>query len=198
MSSAVETKRVYRTFWVWDDTKEEAWLGEMSRRGYHLKSPGSFAYTFEQGPPAEMTYRLDFQSARTVPKKDREEYLALFKDAGWDLAGERYGWYYFRRPAEGDNPPEIFSDTESRISKHRRVLVALGFLLFILAVTLPPQFSPGRHGGRTVDVIYQSGLYVKLACMGILLYVTVRLALHIRRLKVHRPVGDVMGSTPGK
>lgn len=197
MSSAVETKRVFRAFWVWDDAKEEAWLGEMSRRGFHLKSPGSFTYTFEQGPPAEMTYRLDFQSARTVPKKDREEYISLFRNAGWQLAGERYGWYYFRRPSGLGPSQEIYTDPESRISKYRRVLAALCFFLLFFAVMAPSPLFPFHYRGRPVDAVYQAGALVKLACMGILLYITVRLALHIRSLKLHSRAKGPAASTAG-
>ena len=41
--------------------KEEAWLEEMSRKGWHLvKTPG-LNYTFEKGEPEERTYRIDFR-----------------------------------------------------------------------------------------------------------------------------------------
>jgi len=28
-----DTIRVFRWFWAWEDDREEAWLGEMARRG---------------------------------------------------------------------------------------------------------------------------------------------------------------------
>jgi len=41
-------------------------------------SPG-LVYRFEKSEPADLVYRMDFQSLR---KTDIKEYLGLFKDAG--------------------------------------------------------------------------------------------------------------------
>jgi hypothetical protein len=84
MAKNIFTK--FRWFWAWQDEKEEAWLGKMSKQGYHLSSinfPGF--YSFGKGEPREYIYRLDYQTFR---KKDRQEYLQLFKDAGWEYLGE--------------------------------------------------------------------------------------------------------------
>lgn len=97
MVPATEQK-IRKWFWAWEDEKEENWLREMSKQGYHLKEPlfiGS--YLFESGEPQEYIYRLDFMS---TPRKEQETYLQLFQDAGWEHVGSLGGWQYFRTRAE--------------------------------------------------------------------------------------------------
>ena len=71
----------FKWFWAWQDEKEEAWLHEMAKEGLHLQRmglPGS--YIFEVGEPRDDYYRMDFITDR----KDYQNYLQLFKDAGWE------------------------------------------------------------------------------------------------------------------
>ncbi len=101
----------------------QKWLSE----DYHLEGipfPGS--YQFQKGEPADYVYRLDYQSLRT---KDKDSYLQLFADAGWEKVGEMGGWVYFRYKVTNGDAPEIFSDLESKIGKYQRVLAYLAILL---------------------------------------------------------------------
>jgi len=128
------TTRKFRWFWAWQDELEETWLREMSKEGLHLASvrPGGI-YTLIPGPPQDTVYRLDFIS----PQKDKPAYLQLFSDAGWEHVGEMSGWQYFRRPFQGGDAPEIFSDAESKVEKYRRLLAFETLILIILVITIP-------------------------------------------------------------
>jgi hypothetical protein len=125
MDKATITK--FRWFWTWQDEKEESWLGEMSSRGYHL-SVVSFPgfYKFNGGQPRSYIYRLDYQP---YFKKDRDDYLQIFTDAGWEHIGEMNAWQYFRKEAVPGEQPEIFTDNESKINKYKRLL---GYLCIFL------------------------------------------------------------------
>ena len=116
------TLKQFHWFWAWDDEKEEAWLGEMARKGWHFKSvmvPGF--YTFESGEPRNDVYRLDF----FTNYRAKADYVQLFMDAGWDYMGEMGSWQYFRIEAnQGDNP-EIYSDNNSKMIKYRRIITVL-------------------------------------------------------------------------
>jgi hypothetical protein len=131
-----ETCWKFRRFWAWQDEREEAWLGEMSRNGRHLFEfgfPG--LYYFRKGEPKDYVYRLDFQTSRM---KDREAYLQLFRDAGWEHLGNMSAWECFRKEAGPGGKTEIFTDPESKIEKYQRVLRALVIffpILFILFST---------------------------------------------------------------
>jgi hypothetical protein len=117
--------RKTKLFWPWQDEQEEIWLEQMSLEGLHLKQARLLArYEFTQGQPQNYTYRLDFQDS--LKTKNKEEYLRLFTDAGWEYLGQMGGWQYFRkltRPGEGT---EIFTDPDTKIQKYKRYLTYLG------------------------------------------------------------------------
>jgi len=116
----------HRIFWAWQDEEEEAWLREMAQQGWHLLQPGFLGFfTFQQGEPSDMVYRLDYITS----KFDRADYLQLFKDSGWEFVGEMMGWQYFRKKARPGEDPQIFTDPESKIQKYRRLLAY--FIIFL-------------------------------------------------------------------
>ena len=129
-------------FWAWQDEQEEAWLREMSKSGLHLDAvtfPGS--YRFFEGEPEDYVYRLDYQALKT---KDKDSYLQLFEDAGWEQVGEMGGWVYFRIKSKSGETPEIYSDFESKSGKYQRIITYLAILLPIIFI-LRPDMS-GRYG----------------------------------------------------
>ncbi|NMB55912.1 MAG: DUF2812 domain-containing protein [Leptolinea sp.] len=126
------TFRKFRWFWIWEDDREENWLEEMSRQGNHMQQvvfPG--VYTFEKGPRREYVYRLDYLSGQKT-----EEYLTLFRDAGWTYLGRLNSWQYFRKEVKNAEKPEIFTDNESKIEKYRRIISLLAALLPLMVVNL--------------------------------------------------------------
>jgi len=131
----------YKWFWAWNDDREEAWLSEMARDGLHLKQVTLGSYTFEQGEPENYVYRLDY---RAIKSKDKESYLQLFEDAGWEHVGEMSGWVYFRIKANPGEAPEIFSDAESKMGKYQRIMMYLVILLPIMLILRPS--TAGRYG----------------------------------------------------
>lgn len=122
------TLKQFHWFWAWDDDKEEAWLREMANKGWHFASfTGLWTYTFVQGEPRDVVYRLD----HLTKDKDKDDYIQLFQDAGWEYAGQSFnGWQYFRKEAVNGEAPDIFSDNESKARKYRN-------FLFILIAILP-------------------------------------------------------------
>ena len=122
-------KTKFKRFNAWQDEQEEQWLASMSAQGWHLiRLKGISSYEFRKGDPANYTYRLDFHE---VSKKDRADYLALFADAGWEHLGEMSGWQYFRRLHSENVPVEIFTDTDSKMAKYKRVKTNQYYLLVI-------------------------------------------------------------------
>lgn len=115
-----QRKAKFKMFMPWQDEQEQNWLEEMSTAGLHLaRLKGIGSYEFEVGEPAAFIYRLDYQE---VGKKDREDYQALFADAGWEYIGEKSGWQYFRKLDQPGVAEEIFTDMSSKIAKYKRVL----------------------------------------------------------------------------
>lgn len=122
----------FKLFWAWQDEKEEAWLREMSRQGLHLQAlPFPCSYRFEAGTPRDLVYRMDY----IVDRTSYENYLQLFKDAGWEHLGEMGGWQYFRTEAGEGVVPEIYTDPDSKAQKYQRLMMILVVLLPIFIVT---------------------------------------------------------------
>ena len=150
-------------FWVWQDDKEEAWLSEMAAEGYHLEEigfPGK--YTFNAGEPANYVYRMDYQ---TSSGKERDSYLQLFEDSGWEHVGDMNGWIYFRILAEKGETPDIFSDKESKVKKYHRVMTYLIIFLPILFVIGPqatnsegPLYFVTQAGFAVIMLLYATAM----------------------------------------
>ena len=162
-------------FWAWNDDKEEAWLSEMAQEGLHLEEVSLGRYKFLPGNPAKMVYQLDYQSLRS---KDKESYLQLFLDAGWDHVGSMNGWVYFRIQAEDGQAPEIYSDAESKLGKYHRVMTYLVIFLPILLFLRPT--ASARYGAFSFIV---EGLFAVL--MLLYAYAMIQLFRRMDQVKKH-------------
>ncbi|NLD16327.1 MAG: DUF2812 domain-containing protein [Tissierellia bacterium] len=126
----------FNFFTISDYEKEEKYLREMANKGYHLESiffPGF--YKFQKGEPKDIVYRLDFNNFKGGEKNS---YIKLFEDYGWEYLLEFVGWSYFRKDAK-EADIEIFSDDESRLNLVNRIFVArlLPLILIFVGIFLP-------------------------------------------------------------
>ncbi|MBN2076450.1 MAG: DUF2812 domain-containing protein [Dehalococcoidales bacterium] len=167
----------FKWFWVWQDNAEEKWLEEMSRQGYHLTSVKlPCIYTFIKSEPADYTYRLDY---RRFSKDEKQDYLQIFRDAGWEYLGEISLWQYFRKEKKAGEINEIFTDNVSKIAKYQRILVYLGLLwamlLFIVfqRITILPTSLP-----------WWGNVHIFIAAvLAVMTYAIIRIILRIRQLQ---------------
>ncbi len=168
-----ETKREFKWFWAWNDEEEEAWLRKMAQQGWHLIKAGAFGtHTFEKGAPKDVVYRLDFKLADV----DKEEYLQLFADAGWEHVGEMGGWQYFRIEVAEGQTPEIYTDNASKIKKYQRILLFLTIFLPIYSTMLYRTSESPSAFMRVAELMMA-------AFMMLYVYAMVRLFLRIQELK---------------
>ena len=126
MKGIDNVKRISRWFWVWNMEEEKAFLEEKAREGLVLKSVSIGGYLFEESQPMDLIYQMDFKGLDQ--KISEDEYLQLYEDAGWDLAGKLGGWYYFSQESREDIDLLIFNDNASKALIYRRLL---GFLLLV-------------------------------------------------------------------
>jgi hypothetical protein len=107
----------------WNEKKKTERLQAMARQGWHLEKIHPFHNIFRRGEPADMVYRLDF----TAPfwRRDKQEYLQLFRDAGWEHVGRFARWQYFRKLQRPGESNEIYSDSAGHIDKYKRIVVVL-------------------------------------------------------------------------
>ena len=174
-----KTKTVVRAFWAWNNDREERWLAGMAAKGWRLVAPRAVYYRFEQAEPAEVVYRMDWRSPK---KAERAEYLGLFRDAGWEHAGECGGWHYFRTQAGDGPPPEIHTDAESRMDMFRRLL---GFLSIIFIAIWVPFFTNLRNP-HTSGAFWMAVRVFQGAILVLYVYALVRIGLKIRELKLKK------------
>jgi len=183
-----DKKRVIRTFWAWQEEKEEKWLSEMSKKGWHLKTVGFFNYIFERGEPHHYLYRFDF---KVMGKNDLDDYISMFEDAGWKCIGNFSSWYYFRADSSLDPDKELYSNNRSKVEKYKRLLI---FLLIVagpvMAYGLPNLYM--RIIDRTPDSVLNDPVFFNFYIVLIIVitlvevwavYGMVRIAIIINRLK---------------
>jgi hypothetical protein len=169
-----KTIHKFKRFWAWQDEKEEAWLRTMSQQGFHLVSVKPFgSYSFKLGDKTDYVYRLDYQTNR----KDTQNYLKLFQDAGWEHISEMSGWQYFRKQVEARESPEIYTDVESKITKYKRLL---GYLLIFLPIYTVVFVNAFRSYPYSWWGIIRIIIFVILLLWA---YIIISLSLRIRQLK---------------
>lgn len=171
-----ETVSKFKLFGAWNDDKEEAWLSRMAGEGLHLQSLGlPGMYIFVRGEPRPDVYRMDF----IVDRKDYQNYLQLFRDAGWEHIGEMGGWQYFRTRQQGGQVPEIYTDNASKTQKYARLIALLTIFMpiFIVMVTRP---VTGEGG---VFEFYNIMKMVLSAFLLLYVYAMVRILMRISQLR---------------
>ena len=174
------SKKIQKTkwFWPWQDQEEEKWLETQSQKGLHLVKPSLFGrYTFEQGEHIHYIYRLDFHSD---VQKDRDAYIQIFEDTGWEYLGEK-SWQYFRKAFHEGEPTEIFTDTQSKIKKYERLLGYYAGFWFILLISTT--VSPIRFIDDLVPWLRLVLLYMNYTIFFISFFVMLKLYNRIKALK---------------
>ena len=173
------TKTVVKSFFAWNDGKEEVWLRDQAKRGWHLEAIRGLGYHFRRGEPADVTYRLDFQSGGG--KFDKTEYLGLFQDAGWEYVCRFGAWYFFRTPTGKGTPPEILTDAASQAAKYRRLL-RLMLICLICEIPLASSFfGPLRwHYDSGIGIV---SLGLRVGVLAFFAYSVIRLIVLVSKLK---------------
>ena len=169
-----KSMRKFKWFWAWQDEAEEAWLRKMSNEGWHFSGMSMpTIYKFKSGEAKDYVYRLDY---RSYWKMDKEDYLQLFRDSGWEYVEEMAGWHYFRKLARAGEELEIYTDAESKIGKYQRLLAFLGILMLPLFFAL--------FNLRDTPYSWVSTIQVFIFLLFLLyVYAIVKILLRINQLK---------------
>lgn len=123
----------------------------MAKKGYLFEKvtlPG--VYQFRKNEPTNMIYRIDFNPQK---KENRESYLQMFKDYGWEYIQNLNEFSYFCKLDNGTED-EIFNDNESRIAMLERISTRK--MMPILAIFLCLIILQGMHifmGGNYTDSV---------------------------------------------
>jgi hypothetical protein len=122
--------------------KEEKWLREQHKKGWKLiKATLPGFYKFEECQPEDVIYQLDYNQEGL---RNKDEYIKMFSDCGWEYLQEFAGYTYFRKPsAEMNGNEEIFSDADSKLQMMKSMLLGrmLQMLIIFIAISYLKFFS---------------------------------------------------------
>lgn len=177
-SIAHTTKTVCKTFFAWQDEKEEKWLEDMAAKGWFLNAVSPYLYSFTKGSPKRVIYRLVYKNWFD---NDYTDYQNLFRDSNWELVGRFSNWHYYMTTPDNPNSPEIYNSDRSKAQKYRRVLyflLPLGVLIVSPAVRL---FDFASYTPFDVAMIFTKGLYAVAVLL--FLFSIIRVWIKIRQLE---------------
>ncbi|MBR5421828.1 MAG: DUF2812 domain-containing protein [Lachnospiraceae bacterium] len=191
------SKTVWKRFSIPQYRQEEDYLSEMNEKGWrftHATFPG--LYHFEKCEPGQVTYRLDYNQEGI---RNKDEYVRMFSDCGWEYVCDFMGYSYFRKPGTaGEEREEIFCDDASRLDMMRRVFRGKIYPLIILfAAVILPQLLANTAGnsvgiyGRGIAGDILSFVFLGLAIVYLLIFSTT--AVHFYRFE-KEVSGDSMGT----
>ncbi len=127
----METKKKFKYFTIFEYEKEQDYLREMHKNGWKfVRVSGLGVYHFEKCQGEDVIYQLDYNQEGL---KNKEEYVQMFADCGWEHLQEYAGYSYFRKKASDMNvEEEIFCDDDSRLQMMERVMKGRMLPLFII------------------------------------------------------------------
>ena len=190
-------RKEYHWFALTDYEQEENFLRKKHNAGYKLAKVTMLGtYYFEKCKPEDVIYKLDFN-----PQKpdDKDSYIQMFEDYGWEYIQDLNDYSYFRKQAsgesiqmtgnaaqgseaepEGDN--DIFSDDESRLDMMKRIFMKKMIpILIIFAALVIPQLLLAVHNGSGSEI----GLVILImwaVLFAIYVALIIRCGLGFRRL----------------
>ena len=152
----MKTKKEFKFFTIFQYDDEEKYLSEMHAHGWEfLKITGIGMYHFVECEPEEVVYQLDYNQEG---RKQKEEYVQMFEDCGWEYLFDFALYSYFRKPkAEMQGDEEIFCDAQSRMDMMDRVYKGrLVPVLVLFCAVLVPQFFLNMfvYNNHLVSVMY--------------------------------------------
>ena len=144
----MKTKKEWKYFSIFNHEKEQEYLREMHKHGWKfLNVTGLGTYHFVETEPEDVIYQLDYNQEGS---KEKDEYVQMYADCGWEYIQEFAGYSYFRKAGKDmEADEEIFCDEDSKLAMMERVYKArLIPLLIIFSACLMPQFVINMTQGR--------------------------------------------------
>ena len=92
----MKTKTTFGIFTIADYEKEEKWLRHMQAQGWKFVGFNGL-FHFEECQPEDVVYKLDYCQ---LASEERESYIQLFTDYGWEYIDTCNNFSYFRKAAK--------------------------------------------------------------------------------------------------
>lgn len=170
-------KKVFKWFTIFDYEKEQDYLRNMHKSGWKfVKANFHGRYIFEECVPEDVIYQLDYNQEGI---KNKDEYIKLFNDCGWEYLQDLGGYSYFRKHvSESGEAEEIFCDEESRFQMMKRVIK--GRLIPLLII-----FFCGVLPHLVLDILRHRYIFVALfgGLLILCLYIFISFIIKYREYK---------------
>ena len=164
----METKKEMKFFTVVDFDREEDYLRRMHQSGWKLSKVKCMTYYFDKAEPEDVVYKLDYRH----DQKEKETYVRLFADYGWEYLQDVNKFSYFRKPSaqfEEGEAEGLFNDRESKLAMVKRIVATtLGLQVFVLFVNLYILLLIGRTLPFGLDWIL---LALLVSLVGVMVYI---------------------------
>jgi hypothetical protein len=149
----MKTKKEFKYFSIFNHEKEQDYFRQMHKHGWKfIKVTGFGTYHFEECQPEDVVYQLDFNQEGL---ENREEYVQMFKDCGWNYVTEMAGYTYFREAVADmkDEEENIFSDDASKMDMIERVFKGrVGVLIILFCGVIVPQLFMQWNNSSSVGM----------------------------------------------
>ena len=156
----METKKEVRYFTIFNHEDEQEYLRQNHMAGWKfLKVTGLGMYHFEKCEPEDVVYQLDYNKEGLSQKN---EYVQMFSDCGWEYIQDFFGYSYFRKSAKMmDGEEEIFNDDSSKMAMMERVYKGrLIPLLITFCLLLIPQTIRTLLEGQYVLAVFMGSVSI--------------------------------------
>lgn len=125
--------------------KEEEWLNSLASKGLNFQNFSFSKYTFNKGTPGEYIYRIEL--LKNLPSNaESKAYFEFLEESNIEIVCTHFRWIFLRKKAI-DGPFDIYSDSDSKISYYKRLIVFYLALILLLVST---------NSGNTVNFISYS------------------------------------------
>ncbi len=162
-------KKEFKYFSIFNHEKEQEYLSEMHRHGWKfVKVTGLGVYHFEECKAEEVVYQLDYNQEGI---ENKDEYVKMFNDCGWEYIQDYVGYSYFRKPADEMNDnEEIFCDDSSRLEMMRRVIKGrfIPCLIFLTLCLIPMFVINIVNKFYVLSVVY--GIIILIYLIGVIYF----------------------------
>lgn len=187
----------FKMFNVMQYDLEEDYLRKMHRQGYAFdRISGFYRYHFKKAVPQDVVYKLDYPGS-FASQADKNDYLQLFKDAGWEYLGDYNHYTYFRKVVSPKENMEIFSDDDSKLRMIHRIILARVLPVFslYLAIVVPEMFNIFEGADSPIRWAVHI-LYFILGVFCLLAFISILLAYIRLRNKLQDPESSPNQSNP--
>ena len=132
-----KTKWTIFHFSAGDFKSVEGYLNRQAAKGWELERVGLLVGKWRRTERDDLTWCVDLAKPRQE-RDEQEEYLALCREGGWELAAVSNGMYLFKSAA-GENPAPVQTDRELERRNYNRyyireiilnIIVVAAFLAF--------------------------------------------------------------------